>query len=167
MGSSLTVLGTVGVDKPLQQTAINACLTLWNLGFAVLGAALSDRAGRRKLWLTSSGGLLVCFVCLITLSGLFAERNNTNAGLASVAFIFLAFAVSTSTSTHQRGTLTLASSTRLLGHRSAIRTPRRFYRTPVSLSSSSRQTSKLTAVRASGFALFSFLGYAGIIFGQW
>ncbi|GAA5870362.1 hypothetical protein JCM8547_006614 [Rhodosporidiobolus lusitaniae] len=86
------VLKTVGVTSSLQQTAINASLSIWNFFFAIAGSTLVERAGRRPLWLISTFGMLACFACIIGLSGRFATTGNKNIGLASIPFMFIGYA---------------------------------------------------------------------------
>ncbi|KAK9427309.1 general substrate transporter [Lipomyces doorenjongii] len=83
------VLETVGITSVRDQTLINGCLQIWNLILAV-GAAMSvDRFGRRKLFMTSSVGMLIFFTIVTALSGSFAETNRAATGLAVIPFLFL------------------------------------------------------------------------------
>lgn len=58
-------------------------------GLAVVGAALVERAGRRKLWLFSTGGMLLSYIILIAVSATFASSGSKSLGLCSVAFMFI------------------------------------------------------------------------------
>ncbi|GAA6004784.1 hypothetical protein JCM10207_001013 [Rhodosporidiobolus poonsookiae] len=84
-------LRLVGVTDPAQQTGINAGMAIWNLILAIVGASLVERLGRRFLWLASTGGMLLSYVCLIGLSAGFANTANSSIGLASVAFMFFCY----------------------------------------------------------------------------
>ncbi|GFZ44381.1 hypothetical protein JCM24511_02103 [Saitozyma sp. JCM 24511] len=85
----IPVLKTVGITSSTQQTGINGGLSIWSWWFAILGASLVERAGRRTLFLASIGGMLACFVFMLGLSGGYAATKNTSTGLAMLPFIFL------------------------------------------------------------------------------
>ncbi|GAA5998046.1 uncharacterized protein JCM10292_002285 [Rhodotorula paludigena] len=85
------VLNTVGVTDPIITTGINAGIAMWNLVLAGVGASLVERVGRRKLWITSTAGMLVCYIFLTGLSGGFDATQNQATGLTSIAFLFLTF----------------------------------------------------------------------------
>lgn len=65
------------------------CLTKTNRHTAIFGAMMSERLGRRTLWLASSCGCLACYVLITTCSALFAEKGATAAGRATIAFIYM------------------------------------------------------------------------------
>jgi MFS family permease len=50
-----------------------------------------DRLGRRFLLLTSSVGLLICYIVITGLSGTFASTGNSSVGLAVVPMLFIYF----------------------------------------------------------------------------
>lgn len=86
------VLDTVGITSTRDQTLISACMQIWNLIFAV-GAALSvDVLGRRFLFLSSAGIMLVGYVIVTALSGTFEKTTDRGTGLAVIPFIFIFFA---------------------------------------------------------------------------
>ncbi|GAA5848141.1 hypothetical protein JCM8547_004420 [Rhodosporidiobolus lusitaniae] len=85
------VLRLVGVTDPAQQTGINGGMQIWNLILACVGASLVERVGRRKLWLIATIGMCVSYIVLIGLSGGFANTNDKQVGLASVAFMFFCY----------------------------------------------------------------------------
>lgn len=84
-----SVLKTVGVTSVTQQTLINGFLQVWNLIIAVTAAGLVDRLGRRFLLLTSSFGMLVCYIVITGLSGSFAQTQNSATGLAVIPMLFI------------------------------------------------------------------------------
>ncbi|KAF4922616.1 Lactose permease [Colletotrichum viniferum] len=59
--------------------------------FAALfaGAMMVDRIGRRKLFLISTAGMLVCYVIWTILTSVFARTKDEKAGYTVVAFIFI------------------------------------------------------------------------------
>ncbi|KAK2017533.1 lactose permease [Colletotrichum eremochloae] len=84
------VLNTVGITATKDQALINGLLQLFNWIAAVFaGAMMVDRIGRRKLFLTSTGGMLVCYVVWTILTSVFSRTKDERAGYAVVAFIFI------------------------------------------------------------------------------
>ena len=73
------------------QTLINGFLQLWNLILAVFAAFNVDRFGRRKLFLVSSVGMLVSYICITGLSGDFANTRSPSVGVAVIPFLFIFF----------------------------------------------------------------------------
>lgn len=86
------VLTTVGITSVTNQTLISGCLQIWNLLFAVGGAASVDRAGRRPLFLCGTAGMLVSFIIICGLSGTFANSGNHAVGIAVVPFLYIYYA---------------------------------------------------------------------------
>ncbi|KXN89357.1 Lactose permease [Leucoagaricus sp. SymC.cos] len=86
------VFDTIGITDPTIQLLINGILQIWNLIWALCASFLVDRIGRRILFMTSVVGMLIFFVLQTVCSALFAQRNDTNAAHAVIAFIFLFYA---------------------------------------------------------------------------
>lgn len=86
------ILTSVGVKDPTQQALINLGLQIWNAILALVGANAAERYGRRRMWLVSATGMLVCFSILTALAAAYAEAGNKAAGKAVIAFLFLFFA---------------------------------------------------------------------------
>lgn len=109
------ILSSIGITSANMQTLINLILQIYNYFWAIVGALLIDRTGRRFLWLTSTGGMCICFVCWTICSAIYAESStifdtaclaanggnkyacvalnaNKSAGNAVIAFIFLFYA---------------------------------------------------------------------------
>lgn len=86
------ILDTVGVTSVRDQTLISACMQMWNLIFATAGAFLTDKLGRRPLFMASAGTMFVSFVLVTALSGSFAETNHKATGAAVIPFLFTFFA---------------------------------------------------------------------------
>ncbi|KAL2812256.1 general substrate transporter [Aspergillus granulosus] len=86
------VLDTVGITETRDQLLISGCLQIWNLCFAAVGASLIERAGRRPLFLTSAGVMLISYIIITGLSGSFAETGSAPTGTAVIPFIFIYFA---------------------------------------------------------------------------
>ncbi|KAJ5257110.1 Major facilitator superfamily domain general substrate transporter [Penicillium angulare] len=86
------ILSSVGVTQVKDQTLISACLQVWDLIFAALGAFFIDRFGRRPLFLTSAGVMFVSYVLVTALSGVYATNGDSGAGGTVIAFLFIFFA---------------------------------------------------------------------------
>ncbi|KZO93447.1 general substrate transporter [Calocera viscosa TUFC12733] len=85
------VFDTIGITSTTTQTLINGALQIFNLAVCLVASALVDKAGRRVLFLTSSGGMLIFFSLLTVCSARYAITGNSAAGDAVIAFIFLFF----------------------------------------------------------------------------
>lgn len=68
---------------------INCGLAIWNLFLAYGGALNAERLGRRKLWLTSTGGMLLSYIVITALSGSFEASQTRSIGIAVVPFLFI------------------------------------------------------------------------------
>jgi len=86
------VFDTIGITDPTTQLLITGILAIWNLFWAVLASFFVDRAGRRVLFLTSAGGMVVFFSMQTVCSAQFALHGNPAAAHAVIAFIFLFYA---------------------------------------------------------------------------
>lgn len=85
------ILGTLGVTSPVQQDALNGGLQIWNSIFALVGALLAERLGRRQLWLLSAIGMLISEIGVTIGSAVFSRSNIKGAGYAAVVFFFTFF----------------------------------------------------------------------------
>ncbi|CAG7941093.1 unnamed protein product [Penicillium salamii] len=86
------VLNGIGITKTRDQLLISGCLQVWNLVFAVIGASLVERVGRRVLFLLSGAIMLVSYITIAGLSGGFATTGAQSIGTAVVPFLFIYFA---------------------------------------------------------------------------
>ncbi|PYH68538.1 sugar transporter [Aspergillus vadensis CBS 113365] len=85
------ILDSIGITTVRDQTLISACLQMWDLIFAVLGAFLIDNFGRRRMFLSSAGIMFVSYVLVTALSGSFQTTNNAATGGAVIPFLFIYF----------------------------------------------------------------------------
>ncbi|PYH29227.1 sugar transporter [Aspergillus neoniger CBS 115656] len=85
------ILDSIGITTVRDQTLISACLQMWDLIFAILGAFLIDNFGRRPLFLSSAGIMFVSYVLVTALSGSFQSTNNSATGAAVIPFLFIYF----------------------------------------------------------------------------
>jgi hypothetical protein len=83
------ILRQVGITQPAQTTGINGGIAIWSWWAAMLGASLSDKFGRRSLFLTSLTGCLASFIFITALSGTFASTGNSATGISMIPFLFL------------------------------------------------------------------------------
>ncbi|KAK8186015.1 general substrate transporter [Phyllosticta citribraziliensis] len=86
-----SVLASVGITDSNQQLVINGVLQIANACVAVGSCFVVDRVGRRKLFLGSTAGMLVCFVVWTVLSARLelSSYENRAMGNAVVFMIFL------------------------------------------------------------------------------
>lgn len=85
------ILKSIGITDSVTQAGINLAIQIWNALLAAGGALAAERYGRRPLWLISACGMLVSFIIVTALSGVFAEKGIKGAGSATVAFLFIFF----------------------------------------------------------------------------
>ncbi|KAK7527579.1 putative transporter [Phyllosticta citriasiana] len=71
-----SVLASVGITDSKQQLVINGVLQIANACVAVGSCSVVDRVGRRKLFLGSTAGMLVCFVVWTVLSARLEELSS-------------------------------------------------------------------------------------------
>jgi MFS family permease len=83
------VLDNVGITSAKSQTLINALLQVFNWIVAIISALLVDRVGRRAMFLISSIGMLVSFICMTVISSRFTTTQNQSLGRSVIAFIFI------------------------------------------------------------------------------
>jgi len=83
------ILDSVGITDSDTKLIINGVLNIWNMLIACSMAFAVDRAGRRPLFLASTGGMLIMFIPWTIASKYAQENGSKGAGNAVVAFIFL------------------------------------------------------------------------------
>lgn len=83
------MLDSVGITSTNAQTGINGGMSIWNLLWAIFGIVLTDKIGRRPLWLTSFVGMAVANVPLTIASAMYKKQGSTSAAYASVVMMFL------------------------------------------------------------------------------
>lgn len=86
------VFNSIGITNTTIQLLINGILQIWNLAWALGASFLCERAGRRKMFLTSCIGMLVFFMMQTICSARFAISGSEAAAHAVIAFIFLFYA---------------------------------------------------------------------------
>ncbi|KAJ5625989.1 hypothetical protein N7510_002298 [Penicillium lagena] len=85
------ILNSIGFTQDPQQLRINGGLTVFNLGVSIALSSLMEVAGRRKLFLFSTVGMLTCYVIWTILSAINQERgfHDTSLGTGVVVMIFM------------------------------------------------------------------------------
>ncbi|OJJ71233.1 hypothetical protein ASPBRDRAFT_66226 [Aspergillus brasiliensis CBS 101740] len=83
------ILKSVGITRTRDQLLIAACLQVWNVVFAAIGASLVEKVGRRVLFMTSASIMLTAFILITGLSGSFASSGNGAVGIAVIPFVFI------------------------------------------------------------------------------
>jgi MFS family permease len=85
------VLTTIGITDDVQQANVNLGYACFQFFFALCGAALVERVGRRKLMLFSMGACTGTWVVMSASAGTYAKSDSTNnsAANAMLAFIFV------------------------------------------------------------------------------
>ena len=86
------VFNTIGITNPATQLLINGILQIWNLAWAVTGASLVERTGRRVLFISSCVGMFLFFILQTICSARYAITGSDSAAHAVIAFIFLFYA---------------------------------------------------------------------------
>jgi MFS family permease len=71
------------------RTGINGGLNTVNFISSLVGAAIVDRIGRRKLWMTSYVGMILIFVPFIALSAVYSQKQRQNEGYGVIVCLFL------------------------------------------------------------------------------
>ncbi|KAI9638480.1 hexose transporter [Dioszegia hungarica] len=99
------VLNGIGITETFEQNLLNGCLQIYNLITAVIGALTVEKAGRRVLFLTSTGGMCLSYMVWTILSATYnaqatefdASGNPLNGpqsignGVIAVIFIYYGF----------------------------------------------------------------------------
>jgi len=86
------VFNEIGITDPSTQLLLNGFLQLWNLFWAVLAAVLVNRLGRRFLFLSSAGLMMLFYTAQTVCLAQYSEYGTPAAAHAFVVFVFLFFA---------------------------------------------------------------------------
>lgn len=79
----------VGITDPNTQLLLNAIYAITGWIAAMAGACFHDRLGRRKMFLMSTGGMVVCLAIVAGGAAGYVEENSVPASRASIAFIYV------------------------------------------------------------------------------
>lgn len=83
------VLRTIGVESASKQQGINGGLQIYTWLLAFGAALLAERAGRRRLFLTSVGTMLLFMSIVALCSALYSSTKSLTASYAVIIFLFL------------------------------------------------------------------------------
>ena len=83
------VLRTVGVTSAFRQQGINGGLQIYNWFIACGAALVAEKVGRRRLFLTSAGLMLVFMTMVTVCSALYSTSQTAASGYAVIVFLFL------------------------------------------------------------------------------
>ncbi|KAK2051850.1 MFS general substrate transporter [Colletotrichum caudatum] len=83
------ILESVGITSVTDQTLISACLQVRNLVWSIAASVCVDRVGRKVLFMTSGVIMLISYVIVTCLSGIFDATKHGPTGLAVAPFLFI------------------------------------------------------------------------------
>ncbi|ETW81156.1 MFS sugar transporter [Heterobasidion irregulare TC 32-1] len=86
------VCDSVGITDPTMQLLINGVLNIWNFFVAVAAGLLCDRVGRRRLFITSTVGMLVFWIIQTICFAEYSKHGNPATGRTVIAMIFVYYA---------------------------------------------------------------------------
>ena len=84
-----TVLNQIGYTDTLTQNLINGVLQIFNLFVAVSMCFLVDKIGRRVLFLTSTAGMMVTYICWTIAEARYFANGARAAANAVIAFVYI------------------------------------------------------------------------------
>ncbi|TFK44085.1 general substrate transporter [Crucibulum laeve] len=79
----------IGITDPTTQLLINGILNIFNFFVAIIAGLLCDKAGRRRLFLISTCGMVVFWTLQTICFAIYTKHNSVAAGHAVIAMIFL------------------------------------------------------------------------------
>ncbi|BCS30126.1 sugar porter family MFS transporter [Aspergillus puulaauensis] len=89
-----SILQSVGITSSSDQAIINGGLQIWSFLVAIgFSAFLVDVLGRRKLFMIAAIGMLIAFSIWTGCSAVYAQNQDSGAGSAVIAMIFLYYGV--------------------------------------------------------------------------
>jgi MFS family permease len=83
------VLNGIGITSSKDQTLINGILSIYNFIIAITAAMSVEKAGRRPLFVISTGGMVISYAIITAMSATYEKTANASAGRALLAFVFL------------------------------------------------------------------------------
>ena len=86
--SAWSILLKLAVKSTTKQTGINGGMQIWNLLWAIAGAVLADRVGRRTLWRTSFFCMILANVPLTICSAIYDQHGSKPVAYLVIVFLF-------------------------------------------------------------------------------
>jgi len=86
------VFDDIGITNSTIQLLINGLLNIYNFIIAIIAGLLCERAGRRRLFIISTLGMVVFWTLQTVCFSLYAQHLNVGAGHTVIAMIFLFYA---------------------------------------------------------------------------
>ncbi|GAB7353158.1 hypothetical protein MBLNU459_g3691t1 [Dothideomycetes sp. NU459] len=83
------VLDTAGITDPIKQSNISLGINCAQFAFAIFGATMADRIGRRPLLLFANIGCGLTWIGMTASSAVFSESGSKNAGAAKATLGFI------------------------------------------------------------------------------
>ncbi|KAJ5633365.1 hypothetical protein N7490_009704 [Penicillium lividum] len=85
------ILNSIGFTSDPQQLRINGGLAVFNFGVSIILSSFMEAAGRRRLFLISTIGMLACYVIWTALSAINQQRgfHDTGLGTGVIVMIFM------------------------------------------------------------------------------
>ncbi|KFY28442.1 hypothetical protein V491_00455 [Pseudogymnoascus sp. VKM F-3775] len=83
------ILKDTGLKTEFEITVVNACVTMWQWVVSIGVTVVINRWGRRKFFLTGSGGCVVVFIVWTIASQQYIERGSLACGRLVLACIFV------------------------------------------------------------------------------
>lgn len=84
-----TLLKNVGVTNTDTQLLLNIIYALTGWIAATIGTRFHDIVGRRKMFLGSTAGMVICLAVTAATAAVFVHSSSTIASSASIAFIYI------------------------------------------------------------------------------
>ncbi|KAH7071909.1 general substrate transporter [Paraphoma chrysanthemicola] len=85
------VLRSIGITSVFKQQGLNGGLQIYNWVLAFGAALLTERLGRRRLFLISTGTMLVFMIMVTICSAFYSTTKSPATGYAVIVFLFLFF----------------------------------------------------------------------------
>ncbi|KAI5477527.1 hypothetical protein MNV49_006314 [Pseudohyphozyma bogoriensis] len=84
-----TLLKNVGISSSKSQTLFNGILNIWLFIWSLAAAPVTQKVGRRPVFLFGVTSMLVFFVCFVATSAVYSEHGGKAVSSAVIAFIIL------------------------------------------------------------------------------
>ena len=72
------ILNNIGLVETWKQTLLNGFLQIWNITIAISASLLTERFGRRTLWLVSTAGMALTYTFITVTAAVY--RNTATWG---------------------------------------------------------------------------------------